>query len=195
MFWIFGPSRQLASAVLSARVCLSALLISGLAGGARADGVTVSVRESQGGYSVRGEFITVASPSLAWSVLTDYDRIDAFVGSMRESSSERRDGRLVVRQTAAVGVFPVRKVVRVALEIAEEEGSRIVFSDVLKRDFDFYFGEWSLSPEAGGTRVTYRVEAAPRTTVPFVGRGIAGRNARSLLSQVSAEMKRRSSAK
>ena len=194
MFWIFGPSRQLASAVLSARVCLSALLISGLAGGARADGVTVSVRESQGGYSVRGEFITVASPSLAWSVLTDYDRIDAFVGSMRESSSERRDGRLVVRQTAAVGVFPVRKVVRVALEIAEEEGSRIVFSDVLKRDFDFYFGEWSLSPEAGGTRVTYRVEAAPRTTVPFVGRGIAGRNARSLLSQVSAEMKRRSSA-
>ena len=185
-------SRRNASAGNRARVCLSAWLLVGLAGSARAEAVTVSVQESDGTYSVSGEFVTDAPPRVAWSVLTDYDRLDAFVGGMRRSRSERDpDGRLVVRQTAAVGIFPLRKVVRVALEIAEDEGSRIVFSDVLKKDFDFYFGEWSLSSEAGGTRVSYQLQAAPKAFVPFVGRGIAGRNARTLLSQVSAEMTRR----
>ena len=187
--------RQVASAGNRARVCLLVLLVTVFVGGAHAAGVTVSVNETQGTYSVRGELVTHAPLAVAWSVLTDYDHISSFVRSMKTSVSEQRpDGRLVVRQVAVAGLFPVRKTVHIELEVSEEAGRSIAFHDVLLRDFHTYAGAWDVTADSSGTRVYYWLEASPKMFVPFAGRSVMTRSARDLLSQVGAEIARRAAA-
>ena len=191
---IFGQAQTGASAGNRARA-LGALALAWLAlsgGGAGAATVTVSVQEFRGTYSVRAVLQTEAPPEVAWSVLSDYDHIDTFVGSMRASTSERRpDGRLFVRQVAAVGAFPLHKTVRVNLEVLEEQGRSIAFHDVLGQDFRTYAGAWEIGADSTGTIVQYWLEAAPKTFVPFVGRSMMARGVRDLLAQVGTEIQRR----
>jgi hypothetical protein len=205
---IFGQAQSGASAGNRARVVLLLMLLL-VASGARADteesaagtagnavgavgAVAVKVQEVQGTYSVRAELRTSATPEVAWNVLSDYDHIDTFVQSMRASTSERRaDGQLLVRQIAAVGVFPIHKTVRVDLEVVEVPGHSIAFHDVLGRDFRAYAGAWDIGQDSTGTIVYYWLEAAPKAFVPFVGRRVMAKGVRDLLSQVGSEMQRR----
>src|SRR5262249_40922386 len=64
-------------------------------------GVTANVVSGAHGLEVEGRFEVKASPALAWSVLTNYDSIESFVSSMRESRvTKRGDGYVLVEQVA-----------------------------------------------------------------------------------------------
>jgi len=186
-------SHRPASAHPRARGVVMALALTlGVAAAAEC-AVSVVVEEHDGGYQVAGEFATTAPPDVAWNVLTDYAHIASFVGSIRGSSVERgADGRLMVRQDATAGVFPLRRTMHVTLDVAEESHHRITFHDVLGRDFRSYAGEWQIRPDAKGTVVRYALEARPKMAMPHVlGRGMISRNVHDLLGQVEAEMLRR----
>ena len=114
--------RRGAATVAVALVCLGPLA-AGATPPAAADPArppTVSVEGRSAVRDVLGHFDVPVPLSVAWSVLTDYDHIADFVGSMRASAVESRgDGELTVRQEAVAGVFPFRRVARLLLRVRE----------------------------------------------------------------------------
>ena len=168
-------------------------MVAVLASPALAGEVVVEVGEHEGLYRVSGAFSVPAPPAVAWQVLTDYDHIGSFVGSMRSSAVEWREGgHLLLHQTLSGGFFPFRRTMRVALEVREDPEREIAFQDVLARDFLHYAGTWTLAPDSIGTFVAYTLEADPRGALPsVVGRGMMTRSVHDLLSQVQAEIQRR----
>ena len=180
------------------RAVVAALLMVGGAASARAQDVRLTVEEREGTYQVRGEFKVALPVSAVWTVLADYDHIHEFVSSMRSSTLEYVEGGyLRVRQVAVAGVFPFRRTIHVLLDIREDAGSRIVFTDVLHEDFQTYAGEWTVvsgSPRDSTARTTvrYALDAQLRAGVPsMLGRPMMSRGARDLLRQVRAEIVRR----
>jgi hypothetical protein len=158
------------------------------------DAITVAVTKEGRGYVVEGRCSTQVTKLAAWNVLTDYDAIDGFVSSMRESRViERADSHLLVEQTAVGRVFLFSRRMTVVLFVHEDPAGVIAFEDVLRRDFTSYRGEWRIEEHGDRREILYRVTAVPAFRVPdLIARGLFGRTVRDLLSQVEAEMVRRS---
>src|SRR5688500_14248021 len=98
-------------------------------------GTWAEVTRTSGDYRVEGGFEVEASSAAAWAVLTDYDRIDEFVSSLRESRLvERSSGAAVVDQEALAGFLVFGREVRVRLRVEERAGEHILFEDTLRRD-------------------------------------------------------------
>lgn len=157
------------------------------------DGVTVSVTRSASGFEVEGRCVVRAPVAVAWEVLTDYDGIDGFVSSMRESRvSGRGDRHVLVEQVAIGRLFIFSRRFRATLFVEETPQTRIRFEDVLGRDFQSYHGEWRIEERADSVEISYQLAARPSFSVPdFVARGLFKRTASELLSQVKAEIERR----
>jgi ribosome-associated toxin RatA of RatAB toxin-antitoxin module len=157
------------------------------------EGIDVRVSRGPAGIQIEGRCRILASSREAWSVLTDYDGIDRFVSSMRESRiAERRDGEILVDQEAVGGMLFFRRRIHVRLRVHEEPPGRIRFEDVLRRDFTSYQGEWRVEERGDGVEITYRVSARPAFSIPdFLARGAFRRTVRELLSEVRVEMERR----
>lgn len=159
-----------------------------------ADDVTVRLTaQTRKAYTVVGVFQVAASSAAVWSVLTDYDHIDRFVSSMRESRvvETRPDGTYVVEQQAVGSVLFFSRKVRVRLAVRRSD-AELNFADLGHADFRCYAGSWTTRPLGSGTEVTYRLEAEPDFLAPSVlmRRGLA-RGAKDLLDQVRAEIVRR----
>ena len=176
-------------------VALAALILCATATGA--SDISVSVQNDDGVYQVRGRFETAARLWLVWAVLTDYEHIPSFVESVKHSDVEERDGaRVKVRQMAAIGVFPLRRRVRVTLDVREQPERRIEFRDLLGHDFRLYHGSWSLRGDSASTVVDYALDAAPMSAAPqWLGRSMMSHSAQDLLKQVRDEIERRSRAR
>jgi hypothetical protein len=172
---------------------LGAALIPGRAVAANPADLAVTVHHEDGAYRVNGVFTVEVSRAVAWDVLTDYEGIGGFVGSVRRSVMERGpDGQLVLRQDAVAGPFPFKRRMQVALRLDERAQERIAFRDVLERDFHRYDGEWTLMVDGAETQIHYNLEAEPRTSMPkAIGRSVLMGIAKDLLTRVRLEMLRR----
>jgi polyketide cyclase/dehydrase/lipid transport protein len=155
----------------------------------------VAVRVSKGpqGIEVEGRCFVDAPATAAWSVLTDYDGIDKFVSSIRESRVSRDgDGQILVDQVAVGHVFLFSRHFRVTLRVDEEPPGRIRFEDILHKDFVSYRGEWQIEGTGSRVEIVYRVSAQPSFSVPgFIARGLFKRTVSELLGQVREEIVRR----
>jgi carbon monoxide dehydrogenase subunit G len=153
----------------------------------------VSVADAgNGAYRVEGSFGVDARPLVAWAVLTDYDNLSSFVSSMRSSSAARPEPtRLLVTQEAVGRAGPFSRALHVVLDVTEEPPGRLEFHDVCGASFRSYAGAWAIDPDGNGVRVTYTLQARPRSSPPFFARSILASNARGLLEQVRLEMLRR----
>jgi len=146
----------------------------------------------RGAYRIEGSFRVDAPPPVVWAVLTDYDNLSSFVSSMKSSSAARPEsGRLVVTQEAVGRAGPFSRTLHVVLDVTEDPPHRIEFHDVSGASFHSYVGAWAIESDRAGTRVTYTLEARPRSSPPLFGRSILASNARGLLEQVRLEMLRR----
>ena len=178
----------------------AAVLIALACGAPRSYGQDISVALSQQrdkAYEVEGRFVVEASTAVVWEVLTDYDRIDRFVPSMKRSkvAGATEDGGLVVEQEAVGGAFVFTKRVRVRLEVRRDAG-RLDFKDVGREHFWDYSGSWSTAAAPGGTEVVYKLTMIPDFLIPsFMLRSGMRKGARELLTQVRAEMLRRQAAR
>jgi hypothetical protein len=156
---------------------------------------SISVVGSEGAYRIDGSFVVDTTARVAWEVLTDYDGLASFVSSMRSSTASRdQSGRLLVTQEAVGRAGPFTRTLHVVLEVTEEAPGRIAFRDVCGGSFHSYAGNWSIGPGEAGLRVTYVLEARPRSAPPLFARSILASNARGLLDQVRLEMLRRARA-
>ena len=179
------------------RCVVTCVLLMCVATATSASDVSVSVQHRDGVYEVRGRFVTPARLATVWEVLTDYEGIPSFVEAVKHSDIEQRAGaRVRVRQSAAVGVFPVRKRARVTLDVMERHPNRIEFRDLLGQDFRLYTGAWSLSGDSSRTVVDYALDTTPRSAAPhWLGKSMMSHSAQDLLKQVRDEIDRRSRAR
>lgn len=155
--------------------------------------VTVHVSRGPWGLQVEARCVVAARAAVAWEVLTDYDGIDGFVSSMKESRiAGRGDHHVLVEQVAVGRLLLFSRRFRTTLFVEETPHTRITFEDVLGTDFESYRGEWRIEDQAGRVTIVYQVGAKPSRSVPdFMARGLFRRTARELLSQVRDEIERR----
>jgi hypothetical protein len=140
---------------------------------------------------LEGRFMTAASSATAWSVLTDYDHIPAFVSSMRSSRVKARgDGYLLVEQQSVARMLWFQHKLDVLLKVREEPPHRIVFDDVSKASFERYEGSWTLQETPAGREVIYRL-TVKGGLIGLVARSRSQNMVRELLEQVRAEIGRR----
>jgi carbon monoxide dehydrogenase subunit G len=153
--------------------------------------LAVSVTSTRGAYRIEGSFGVETEPTVAWAVLTDYDGVPSFVSSMRSSSAQREEGRLLVTQEAIGRIGPFTRTMHVVLDVTEQEPEVIAFRDVCGGSFRSYAGTWKIEPDGDGLRITYTLDLRPRTSPPLFAKSIIASNARGLLEQVRTEIRRR----
>jgi len=174
--------------------CILALSC-GAASWAMADAVEVRLTEQpHKEYTVEGVFLVKASSAAVWGALTDYDHIDRFVPSMRQSRvvETRPDGSLIVEQEAVGSILFFSKAVHVRLEVRRDDQEELRFQDLVRKDFRRNAGSWRVRSLGAGSEVTYRLVAVPGFAAPSVmlRRGFK-RGAKDLLDQVRVEILRR----
>ncbi len=154
--------------------------------------IEVSVQRSSEGYSIEGRFTSPATPEQAWKVLTDYEAIPSFVGSMRTSRVLRRsDGFVYLLQKSSAGALFFRRTISLLLKVREAAPREIDFTDLSGKSFRTYEGSWRLSPRTTGVGVVYRLRADGGSIDGHWFSGFAAKwVASSLLEGVCDEMRR-----
>jgi hypothetical protein len=129
---------------------------------------TLTVREEKGVYTVVARFLVDQPPSVAWTVLTDYEQIPRFMPDVRSSMVRSRGtGWAVVEQEAESRLMLFSKRIHLVLLI-EEQPDALIFRDRCGQTFARYEGAWRLSSEDGHTVITYELTAEPSFDVPGV---------------------------
>jgi carbon monoxide dehydrogenase subunit G len=173
-----------------------AIVLSGTFSGGRLAATTgtpesaqVIVRENEGVYTVAAHFQVSQPPSIALSVLTDYEQIPRFMPGVTTSIvRERSEGRVVVEQEAVARMMMFSKRVHLLLEV-REEGDIIRFRDSAGRSFTCYEGAWRLSQRDGQTVIRYELSAKPSFDVPeFLLKRLLRRDARQMIERLRAEI-------
>lgn len=173
------------------RLFLSVLIVA-MTGGLLADSFSdpsVDVTETGGVYRVTAAFAVTESVEAVMAVLTDYERIPAYMPDMEISRViERTPGGLVVEQQAVSKFMLFSKRVFLLLNVREGEGS-IHFSDRSGKSFTTYTGSWIVSPHDSLTVVDYELRAMPTFEVPaFVLKRLLKRDSALLIDRIKAEI-------
>ena len=174
--------------LVTAAALLCALLQPSL-GVAEQSTASVAVREEQGVYTVTARFPVAQSPSVALTVLTDYEQIPRFMPDVRTSTvRERGSGWAVVEQEAVSAFMMFSKHVHLILEI-EERPDALIFRDRCGRSFSRYEGAWRLSQQDGQTVITYELVAEPSFDVPgFVLKRLLRRDSTQMIDRLRREI-------
>lgn len=183
----FFPPRVILKAFTA---CLLALLPVGVL--FADDPVSMTAENKDGLYNIEGSFYVKTGPDVVWDVLTGYERIPRFVGSLKKSHVEDNLGpyHFLLGQEFEGGFLFFTKKVRVLLDVHEVWYQTIAFTDIDRRDFKIYQGSWEVTPDpVRGLEITYRLKAQPNFDLPFAGDYMNG-GARDLLEAVRREILR-----
>ncbi|HJT24800.1 MAG TPA: SRPBCC family protein, partial [bacterium] len=161
-----------------------------------ADPVSMLISAKNNDYQLDGSFNVDAEPSVIWDVLTAYEQIPHFVGSLKKSHVEEDLGvyHFLLDQEFEGGFLFFTKRIDVLLDIHETWQQRIDFADTVHKDFKLYQGCWELNPAGKEEKITYTLEAQPNFDAPFLGDFMNG-GAKDLLESVRKEILRRQAAK
>jgi ribosome-associated toxin RatA of RatAB toxin-antitoxin module len=149
----------------------------------------VSVEQANGVYDVRARFIVPQAPSVAFSVLTDFEQIPRFMPDVKSSIvRERTSERVIVEQEAVARMMMFSKRIYLLLDVRTDD-QRICFRDSSGRSFTTYEGTWQLSPDDGGTIVRYDLRAVPTFDVPaFLLTRLLKRDATQMIERLRTEI-------
>ena len=135
----------------------------------------------------------VAVPqAVAWSVLTDYERMPGFIPSLKSSRVVNRQGNVLeVAQAGQTQVlfmsFAFSAVRRIEL-VAERE----ILSSLVSGDFKSYTSSTQLVEVGGKTRLVHHGEYEPKRWIPpMIGPSVIASETRRHYAQMLAEMRRR----
>ncbi len=175
------------------RIAMAFVLMSmGLAATAPPPPPDVTVAARDGLYHVTATFRVSQPASVAFAVLTDYERIPRFMPDVRKSQIlERREHTTIVEQEAVARVMLFSRRVHLVLEI-EEAPNAIRFRDRCGQSFEHYDGVWTLSEAAGQVDISYTLAAKPTFDVPeFLLTRLLKRDAQTMIDRLRSEIARR----
>ena len=151
--------------------------------------IVVAVRRDGQAVVIDGNWHVEAGPQDAWSVLTDYDHMAAFVSSLSASRIvARSDGKLEVEQTSHVGVGPFRYEFDTLREV-ELIARREIRSTLIRGDMKASTFTTRLVPEGGDTRILVHGRFIPdRWIPPLIGTAVLGSETRKQFAELRAEI-------
>lgn len=157
--------------------------------GRGADDSSVSVIEADGVYRVSATFSVPQTPASAVGVLTDFERIPAYMPDIKLSAvREHGDSGTVVEQEAIAKFAMFSKRVHLILQVSQRADT-ITFRDTCGRSFAVYEGSWVVAKVGDGATITYRLAAKPNFEVPgFVLKRLLKRDASDLIERIKAEI-------
>ncbi len=146
----------------------------------------------------------VAAPlALAWSTVTDYEALPAFVPDITSSRilERRRDGaveHLTIEQRGALRFLFFTRPVAVRLRVEQQAPSRVTAQQVARADGNAeeelrsFDGDYLLQADAEGTTLSYRARIEPAFDLPpFVGAVLMRRTLRAQFQALVDEIERR----
>ena len=149
----------------------------------------------------------VAAPlALAWSTVTDYEALPAFVPDITSSRilERRRDGaveHLTIEQRGALRFLFFTRPVAVRLRVEQQAPSRVTAQQVARADGNAeeelrsFDGDYLLQADAEGTTLSYRARIEPAFDLPpFVGAALMRRTLRAQFQALVDEIERRAGA-
>ncbi len=161
--------------------------------GQAADPVSLAFQEKDHVYDINGSFYVANDPTSVWDVLTGYEHIPKFVGSLKKSHVTEDLGpyHFLLAQDFEGGFLFFTKRVHVLLDVHETWYQSINFTDTDHKDFAFYEGSWQLVPDpAKGLEIIYTLKAKQNFDAPFAGDYMRG-GVKDLLEAVRREILRR----
>ena len=152
----------------------------------------VEVTETGGVYQVTAAFAVNATPQAVMAVLSDYERIPAYMPDMEVSKViERTAGGVVVEQQAVSRFMLFSKRVHLELEVRESD-DQLRFRDRCGKSFAEYEGSWAISQHDSLTVVDYQLTAKPLFEVPsFVLKRLLKRDSTQLIDRIKVEIAER----
>ena len=153
--------------------------------------ISVLVEEERdGGYFVSGGFSTDAPQKEIWEILVDYNSIHEFVSFIQSSRlKEIKKESLLVEQTVLGRFLVFSKKVYLLLHVVEEPFSRIMLTDISKKNFEFYEGKWEISNLKTRREVRFSLSFKPDFWIPgFVTKVMMRKKIKKALKEVKAEI-------
>lgn len=157
--------------------------------------INVSVeRGSDEAFVVDGAFDSPSPPDVVWDVLTDYEGMQRYTSTIRQSTiMEREPGHVKLEQhgVARAGMFSLP--IHLILDVREVDERIVEFRDLGADTFTLYEGTWEMTPDNEGTHVTYRLKVdLPGRYPAMLQRSAIQAIVKKLLTEVATEMETRS---
>jgi ribosome-associated toxin RatA of RatAB toxin-antitoxin module len=176
---------------------LACLLCALPAAAGAAEDVVVEAERRGRSVSVRANAVLFAPVTVAWQVLTDYERLPAFIPGIAKSSVRAREGnRLLVEQAGAARFLIFSFPIEVRLEVVESPphavSSRALGGNLRRMD-----GRYELAPDAvrGAVTLRYNGEIEPEFTLPpVIGLAALRHMVEEQFTALVAEIERRAAA-
>jgi ribosome-associated toxin RatA of RatAB toxin-antitoxin module len=152
----------------------------------------IRIDRNNDAFRIDASLLVEAHHHIAWQVLTDYNNLAAFVPGLRTSRIVSAPGEpLLLRQTGQsrflAFTFPVEFVARLM-----ETPLEAIRFEAVNGNLERNSGAWRIEARDDMTRVNYRAEITPGFWVPaLIGAAVMGRDVRSKLVAIAAEMRRR----
>jgi carbon monoxide dehydrogenase subunit G len=144
-------------------------------------------------YVGRFSFVVAVPPTVAWEVLTDFDHMADFVPNLEASRVIAREAGVVhiaQRGKMDFGPFTFRFESERRVEARQREG--LLIARAVSGSAKHMQSEMRLTPEAGGTRLDYRVEMVPERWIPSsLGVGFMRHELAEQFTAIAREMVRR----
>lgn len=155
----------------------------------------VSVTRLAEAYQVNVRMDVVASRTLVWRVLTDYENLQRFVPGMQSSRIVSGRGEpMLLEQKGESGVLFFKLTTTTVSRIFETPESEIRF-DLVSGNLKRMQGSWTLTPHDHAISVGYRAELVPEFAVPpLIGPAVMAKNVKAMVEGVAREIERRKSA-
>ena len=150
-------------------IALAALVVAAAASTASLESIDVGRKGAM--YSLHAETVLDASPEAIFDVLLDYERFGRISSVYKDFGylDPLSDGTPVVfTRMEGCLLFYCKSMMRVERLEAESPGHIRTVTMPDRSDFKRSTSEWSLEPEASGTRMIYTLEMEPDFFVPPV---------------------------
>ena len=198
--------RRFAACLSAWRVLLPSCVLLGLLLGAAvpASAATAQIEIDRRGaiFEVQAHAHVAAPLKLAWSTVTDYESLPAFIPDITSSRilERRSDGaveHLTLEQRGALRFLFFSRPVAVRLHIEQQAPLRVVAQHIVRADgaqdevrsFD---GTYRLEEDAAGTTLNYRARIEPAFDLPpFVGAMLVRSTLRAQFQALVDEIERR----
>lgn len=162
--------------------------------GGAAEDVSVDAQRHGERVRVRANAVLFAPPHIVWQVLTDYERLPAFIPGISRSVVRVRDGhRVVLEQGGEARFFIFSFPIEVRLEV-QELPPHAVSSRTLGGNLRRMEGRYELAPDAARGTVTLRYsgEIEPEFSLPpIIGLAAMRHMAEEQFSALVHEIERR----
>lgn len=172
------------------------LFATGVGAATRIDDMQVTVEHTDAGLLVQVSLFIEVPPAIAWQVMTDYDRMPAYIPDLKESrivSAPGEKTRVLQKGVAHIGWFSHEYEVEREVELTPEI---LIKSHGIRGNMRKLEMETHLAAEGTGTRVSYRGLSIPDFWVPpIIGPALVKRQVVEQFTAIATEMRLRAGVK